>query len=476
MTAPSEILDAAQTGSENTSDTSVNSATAAHADTSVNTTQAPEDAEVSDTAVNSNTTSSQGGYGHHHTATREPVSDWISDFDHVDPHYAAHAPEIWDQLRQECPVAHSNRYGGTWLPVRHADVCAIAKDTDIFSSQGVVVNDGRPEIPAPVGFAPPITSDPPFHRIAREFLLPAFAPKPIEAKRDSTRQTCRELLDELLADVEAGRSDIVDAALGYTQHIPVRVIADMLGVPRSDGEQFRVFIHQIMEEPSIGVAVDYEDSIDHYLDKLIEQRAQQPCDDLISHMTHATIEGQPLEHEHVQGTCALLIVAGVDTTWSAIGASLWHLAQHPEHCHRWINDPEVRPFAVEEFLRFYAPVTMARLVAKDSEFAGQSMRANDWVLLPFPAANRDPEAFEDASKFIIDRRRNRHVAFGLGIHRCLGSNLARLELTVALEEWMARVPHFELADPDSVTWSTGQIRGPRKLPLRITGPLADRYA
>ena len=395
------------------------------------------------------------------------MADWATDFDHVDPGYAARAPEIWDELRQECPVAHSDRYGGTWLPVRHEDVCAIAKDTDTFTSNGVVVFDGRPEIPAPVGFAPPITSDPPFHRIAREFLLPAFSPKPIEAKRETTRQTCRELLDDLLADVEAGRTDIVDAALDYTQHIPVRVIADMLGVPSSDGDQFRVFIHRIMEAPGSGFELEYEDTIDYYLDNLIAARAEEPQDDLISHMTHATIAGQPLQHEHVRGTCALLIVAGVDTTWSAIGASLWHLAQHPEDRRRWVEDPEVRPFAVEEFLRFYAPVTMARLVAADTEFAGQSMQANDWVLLPFPSANRDPEAFEDADKFVIDRQRNRHVAFGLGIHRCLGSNLARMELTVALEEWMARVPEFELADPEGVRWSTGQIRGPRELPVRI---------
>ncbi len=408
-----------------------------------------------------------GADAHEGREPRAPVADWATDFDHVDPGYAARAPEIWDELRGECPVAHSDRYGGTWLPVRHEDVCAIAKDTDTFSSNGVVVNDGRPEIPPPVGFAPPITSDPPFHRIAREFLLPAFAPKPIEARREATRQTCRELLDDLLADVEAGRTDIVDAALSYTQHIPVRVIADMLGVPRSDGDQFRIFIHRIMEQPGTEERVEYEDSIDFYLDTLIAARAEEPRDDLISRMTHATIEGHRLEHEHVRGTCGLLIIAGVDTTWSAIGASLWHMAQHPEDRRRWITDPEVRPFAVEEFLRFYAPVTMARLVAEDTEFAGRSMRADDWVLLPFPAANRDPEAFEDAGEFVIDRLRNRHVAFGLGIHRCLGSNLARMELTVALEEWMERVPHFELADPAGVTWSTGQIRGPRRLPVRI---------
>ena len=396
-----------------------------------------------------------------------PVTNWAEDFDHVHPDYAAHAPEIWDELRRECPVAHSDRYGGTWLPVRHADVAAIAKDTDTFSSQGVVVHDARPTIPAPVGFAPPITSDPPFHHLAREFLLPAFAPKATAARREATRKICRELLDSLLADVEAGRRDIVDAAVGYTQHIPVRVIADLLGVPPSDGDKFRVFIHRIMENPGTEVLVDYAESFDYYLDTLIEARRAEPRDDLISHMTHSTIGGQPLEHEHVRGTCGLLIIAGVDTTWSAIGASLWHLAQSPGDRRRWLGDPEVRPFAVEEFLRFYAPVTMARLVATDTEFAGRSMRRGDWVLLPFPAANRDPDAFEDAEKFVIDRRSNRHAAFGLGIHRCIGSNLARMELAVALEEWMERVPHFELADPAAVIWSTGQIRGPRTLPLRI---------
>ena len=427
---------------------------------------------TTDTSTNGGIPDS-GSDAHEGRKPRAPVADWATDFDHVDPGYAARAPEIWDELRRECPVAHSDRYGGAWLPVRHTDVCAIAKDTDTFSSNGVVVHDGRPDIPPPVGFAPPITSDPPFHRIAREFLLPAFAPKPIEAKREATRETCRELLDSLLAGVESGRTDIVDAALSYTQHIPVQVIADMLGVPRSDGDQFRVFIHRIMEAPGTEQHVEYEDSIDFYLDTLIAARAKEPQDDLISRMTHATIEGHRLEHEHVRGTCGLLIIAGVDTTWSAIGASLWHMAQNPEDRRRWVEDPEVRPFAVEEFLRFYAPVTMARLVANDTEFAGRSMRADDWVLLPFPAANRDPEAFEDAGEFVIDRHRNRHVAFGLGIHRCLGSNLARMELTVALEEWMARVPHFELADPAAVTWSTGQIRGPRTLPLRILNGAAD---
>jgi cytochrome P450 len=122
--------------------------------------------------------------------------------------------------------------------------------------------------------------------------------------------------------------------------------------------------------------------------------------------------------------------------------------------------------AVEELLRFYSPVTMAREVVGDVEVGGCPMRAGDKVLLTFPAGNRDPELFEDPDRFIIDRERNRHFAFGSGIHRCLGSNLARMELRVALEEWLARVPTFTLTDPAAVTWTGGQVRGPRKVPVR----------
>lgn len=124
------------------------------------------------------------------------------------------------------------------------------------------------------------------------------------------------------------------------------------------------------------------------------------------------------------GVCNLMLVAGVDTTWSSIGASLWHLAQHPEHRQQLRDDPELWPAAVEELLRAYAPVTMARIVDRDIDFQGCPMKAGDRVLMSFPAANRDPEQFENPNEVIFDREHNRHVAFGAGIHRCAGSNLA----------------------------------------------------
>jgi cytochrome P450 len=179
------------------------------------------------------------------------------------------------------------------------------------------------------------------------------------------------------------------------------------------------------------------------------------------------MEGQPLSDPHLLGTLRLLLVAGIDTTWSGIGASLWHLATHPEDRRRLAAEPALMPTAIEEFLRAYAPVTMAREVVKETTVGGCPFKEKGQVLLSFPAANRDPALFPDADKVLIDRAENRHAAFGLGRHRCLGSNLARLEMTVAIEEWLARFPEFNLAEGARVTWSEGTVRGPRSLPFTL---------
>jgi cytochrome P450 len=399
---------------------------------------------------------------------RCPVTDWQTDFDHTSPEYAADAPAIWEELRETCPVAHSDRFGGTWLPTRHEEISAIAHDTEHFTSRGVIVSVFEPEIPAPVGYAPPITSDPPFHEVARRLLLPAFSPKAIRPIEAPTRAFCSQLIDQILAQQDS--TGVVDAAELYAQHIPVRVIAHMLGVPAEDGDRFRGFIHRILERAGQNEEpVPPEETMVFYILEQIALRRGAPSDDLIGFLLDAEIDGVPLTDEHVLGTIALILLAGIDTTWSAIGASIWHLAQNPDQTARLIAEPELMPFAVEEMLRAFAPVTMARKVAKDVDLGGSRLHEGDWVLLPFPAANRDPEFFENPNEVILDRQKNRHAAFGLGIHRCLGSNLARMELTVALQEWLARVPEFELADPEGVLWSTGQVRGPRKLPIRILG-------
>ena len=400
------------------------------------------------------------------TDRHPPVSDWATDFDHTDPAWIADPFPIWDELRQSCPVAHSPRYGGTWLPLTHELVSEVAYDHDRFTSRSVVVTERRPgpdAPPAPIGLAPPITSDPPFHAIVRRMLIPAFAPKPIAALEPFTRELCRELLAATAGSTE------FDAATEYAQHIPVRVIIRFLGFPQSDADLFRYFIRRVMED--VDQTPEERDevlgSLDEYMDAQIEDHRAHPRDDLTSFLCEAEINGEKLSQSHIRGTMVLLMIAGIDTSWSAIGASLWHLARNVADRRRLAVEPGLMDTALEELLRAYAPVTMARLVAKDCDFHGYPLKAGDWLLLPFPAANRDPGAFPDADRVLLDRAENRHAAFGLGRHRCLGSNLARMELRVALEEWLARYPDFELADPAAVAWSGGQIRGPRQLPIRI---------
>ena len=319
---------------------------------------------------------------------------------------------------------------------------------------------------APAGGSPPISSDPPFHHDARKLLLPAFTKTAVSRQEPATTGLCHALIDAF-----EGR-DVVDAARDYAQHIPMRVIADMLGFPPQDAPQFREFVENTLE----GINLPPEERLDAGCQRCSttcsrrsSDHLDNPRDDLTTYLINAELDGQKLDPSHVVGTMALLLIAGIDTTWSAIGASLWHLAKTPADRERLVAEPGLLPTAIEEFLRAYAPVTMARLVKQDMHWRGVDMKAEDWILLSFPAANRDPAQFDRAGEVVIDREVNRHAAFGLGIHRCLGSHLARMELRVALEVWLERIPEFSLADPAAVTWSAGQIRGPRTLPLRVTG-------
>ena len=393
-----------------------------------------------------------------------PVSDWASDFSHLEPEWAADPYSIQDDLRERCPVAHTERFGGGWLPTRYEDVAAIAYDTDRFSSRAIIMSNFRPPLElAPIGGAPPISSDPPFHHDARKLLLPAFTKTAIAKQEPATKAFCHSLIDAFEGQ------DVVDAAFDYAQHIPMRVIADMLGFPPEDGPQFREFVENTLE----GINLPPEERIARmtklfdYLLVQVHDHLANPREDLTTYLLNAELYGSKLDPSHVVGAMTLLLIAGIDTTWSAIGASLWHLARTPADRERLVADPRLLPTAMEEFLRAYAPVTMARLVKEDMNWRGVDMKAEDWILLSFPAANRDSAQFDRADEVVIDREVNRHAAFGLGIHRCLGSHLARMELRVALEVWLERIPAFSLADASAVTWSAGQIRGPRTLPLRI---------
>jgi hypothetical protein len=397
-----------------------------------------------------------------------PVSDWATDFSHVDPQWAANPYPIQDDLRQRCPIAHTDRFGGVWLPTRYDDVAEIAYDSEHFSSRTVVITNVRPpHDTAPVGISPPISSDPPFHHDARKLLLSAFTKKAIARYEESTRAFCHQLIDTMLSDTDG--QPTVDAARDYAQHIPIRVIADMLGFPPEDGPKFTEFVHAVLEAVNLPPEerLEHTEGLTDYLFDQVNDHLENPRDDLTMHLINAELYGEKLSSDIVVGAMALLLIAGIDTTWSAIGSSLWHLARNPADTERLVADPGLIPTAMEELLRAYAPVTMARLVKEDMNWRGADMKADDWILLSFPAANRDPEQFERADEVVIDREINKHAAFGLGIHRCVGSHLARMELRIALETWLERIPEFSLEETSQTAWSTGQIRGPRALPLRI---------
>ena len=390
---------------------------------------------------------------------RPPVTDWFTDWDHLDPAWTEDPYAIWDQIRQsDCPVVRTGRYNGAYLPTTYADIRNIAYDPEHFSSRRVVLREVYADHD---GGAPPITNDPPKHRKGRMVLMPPFSPHEVRKLEPRTREICNELIDEFPDD------DVFDGAADYARHIPVRVIAHMLGVPDSDADQFRKWIQEILID---GITDDQAlfrgmAAISQYFEGHVATRRAKPGDDIVSYLLEQKYEdGEPFKDTHIVGTLRLLLVAGIDTTWSAIGASLWHLARHPADRERLIKEPDLMPQAVEELLRAYAPVTMAREVAKDTVVNGCPMKAGEMLLLAFPAANRDPAMFTRPDEVDFDRDTTRSAAFGLGIHRCVGMYLARMELITALQVLLERIPSFDVAG--EVTWSRGPIRGPRELPLR----------
>jgi cytochrome P450 len=390
--------------------------------------------------------------------------DWSSDYDIFSKDYIENPFDIWDGLRDTCPIAHTGRHSGSWLPTTYDDVTNMARDPETFSSREILV---VPRVTGGYGddvASVPIQSDAPLHTWTRRQLLPTFSPKAVDELEVFTRAWCRELMDSI-----AGRES-ADAAVEYAQQIPAQIIATMLGVPTTMRDQFTTWVRNTLEAGLTDIELRLQarkELLEFFGNEMKDRRTNGYRGDLISELMQSEHDGEPIPDNVILGMCNLLLVAGVDTTWSGIGASMWHLATHPEDRRRLVEEPELIPSAVEEFLRAYSPVTMARIVTKDVEYNGCPFKEGDRILMAFPAANRDPKHFENPDEVIIDRQHNRHVAFGAGIHRCVGSNLARMEMRVAIEEWLARVPDFELSDASAVTWAGGQVRGPRSIPVRI---------
>ncbi len=395
----------------------------------------------------------------------EPVNDWAEDFEIFDPEFVKDPYHIWKDLRDGgCPFAKTERRQTTFMPTTYAGVREIAADTEHWSSFSVSVT------PVPQTYDDEgnrlrsiISSDAPDHTPERRLMLPFFSPKAVEKYRPHTQELCRRLIREF---IELGEADIAEQ---YARQIPPRIIAAILGIDPEMADEFTTWVQGALE-----LGLQDEEVREHYAEIIrnffvgeIKDRIENPGDDLISFLLQAELDGEPVPMHVIRGNVGLMLIAGIDTTWSSIGSALWHLASHPEDRQRLVDEPELIPTAIEEFLRAYSPVTMARVASKDTMLGDREVKEGDRVMLTFPAANRDPAVFEDPEEVIIDRQHNRHIAFGSGIHRCAGSNLARMEMQVAIEEFLKMVPEFELTDPDKVTWAGGQVRGPRNLPVRF---------
>ena len=345
----------------------------------------------------------------------------------------------YEVMQRDCPVSWSDRYGGFWTITSYADVCAAEHDWDTFSVSPSMIlpsfGTDRPLIPLDI--------DPPALTRFRQILLPFFTPQRMDTLLPRTREIARQLLDDL------AYGEVVDAS-PYARLLPAMVFGEYCGFPMADAGQFDRWVDDIVfaRTDDESIARSAADDVYDYFRSLIALRRSEPGSDVISALLEADHAGGPLDDDEMLDICYLLFVAGLETTAGAIRVALWHLAQHPDELALLAADPSLIPAATEEFLRALSPVqAMARTLRLDTRIGDVDMRAGERVVLAFGAANRDPDVFECPYDVRIDRSPNPHVAFGIGAHRCLGSNLARREVNVALEEFIRRFPRFELAEP-----------------------------
>ena len=338
-------------------------------------------------------------------------------------------------------------------PIREA-----FQDPQTFSSAAVV-----PDAPEPPYFWIPEMLDAPLHNKWRKLLGPLFSPGAVAALAPKIEQRFAAIIAEA---APRGHCDFVaDVALRF----PNQIFMDLMGLPVTDADRFQDWETAILHEGSSasGPAMQAAGEVHAYFTGVIAARRRDPRDDIISKAMSWTIDGQPITDADMMAFCLLMFMAGLDTVATQLTYSVLHLATHPGDRARLNADPALTGPAIEEFLRYYAFVTPGRKVTRDTELAGQPIKAGEMVFLPIVAANRDETEFPHAGQVIIDRADNRHIAFGAGPHRCLGAHLARLELTIALTQWQHTIPNYHIDPTTPIREHGGQI-GLSNLPLTWT--------
>jgi unspecific monooxygenase len=389
-------------------------------------------------------------------------------FNPFEPGFRADPYSTYRRLLAEDPVHHSP-FGFVVL-TRYADCAAVLRDPR--SSSDPRRSGSFAEVPPAVpGFRPLLTMDGPDHARLRGLVSRAFGPKVVERLRPLVEQTTADLLAAV-----AGR-DAIDVVDDLAYPLPVRIICEMLGVPAEDHETFKDWSRDAARgvEPEFILPPDALErrrtalvSLWGYFTDLIAERRRQPRDDLLSALIAAEDEGGKLDEDELISTCMLLLVAGHETTGSLIANGMLALLRNPSELARLREDPSLVPSAADEVLRFDPPGQFTiRWAREDMDVGGEVLPAGGQCVVVVAAANRDPAQFSDPDRFDVGRADNRHLAFGLGAHYCLGAALARVEGQVALAAMLRTFPHLELAVDEPVYKDNVVVRGLASLPVSV---------
>ena len=393
----------------------------------------------------------------------------VSDYDHYSTNYAENWREINANLRSRCPVAHTEAHGGFWVVSRYDDVAAVAHDDATFSSYQELPDGSHTGATIPVGplRTVPIEMDPPEFFAYRKLLTPWFSPGRAKQCEPSVREDTTFCIDQV---IEAGTADLVG---DIAAPVPAIAILRLLGLPVDDWRQVSESVHALIHAvpgPEQEAAMGDISTLIGQVSETIARRRTEPADDMISYLGQSEIDGKPLSDERLMEMLTLLIFGGIDTTTNLIGNALEWLGRNPEERTRLCRHPELIGQATEEFLRYFSPLQVqARTATRDCEVGGQRIKAGDRLALSWSSANFDESVFDRPDEVILDRFPNRHQAFGLGIHRCVGSNLARSEFVVVLEEILRRLPDYVI-DADNARHypSIGLVNGWITLPATFT--------
>lgn len=368
------------------------------------------------------------------------------DFDHFRHVSSELSDTAWRELREQCPAAWTEAHGGHWVVAGYDAVTSAYRDWETFSSARTDPKISSLSIPdAPMPRLYPEELDPPLWNPRRKILARLLSPTAVEALRPRVRHWVDHHLGQVLG---TGRAEL---AHDLAVPVPSAVTMEWLGWPQEEWILAASTFHEMARHEYFSPGFMEAGTRFVWLrDRIREEvaaRRERPRDDVMSTIANAEVEGETIEAGDAEAMVLLLIGGGVDTTTALTSAALVHLGRDLELRRRLIAEPELLPLATEEFLRFYPPSrTHARTVTRDVEFAGCPMRAGDRVLLSEASACRDEAAFPDADRFVADRMPNRHVAFGVGIHRCPGSHLARLEFTEIITAVLDRIPDYELGE------------------------------